>query len=316
MLIKKALDIKWSEITDEKLYMNRRQFIAGATALGAFSMLENSAVALPRFQERTQLKLSKMGEYTLPDEVTPFGVASGYTNYYEFSTSKLEPTKLAKDLKTKPWPVSIEGEVEEELKLEAEEIMTKFPLEERIYRMRCVEAFSLIIPWIGFPLKDLVKFCRPTSKANFIEFTTLMDRKQMPGLKSRVLPWPYTEALRMDEAQHPLSLMAVGMYGGTLPNQNGAPLRMVVPWKYGFKGAKSIVRIRFTEKMPKTTWKRQRPEEYGFYANVNPNVNHPRWTQASERRLGEDGRRPTLMFNGYGDEVQGLYAGMDLRKYY
>ncbi len=316
MLIKKAPDIKWSEITDKKLYMNRRQFIAGTTALGAFSFLGHSKAGPPKLQERTQLKLSKMGEYTLPDEVTAYQAATGYTNFYEFSTGKRETVELAKNFKTKPWPVSIEGEVEEELKLDAEELISKFPLEERIYRWRCVEAWSMIIPWIGFPLKDLVKFCRPTSKAKFVEFTTLMDRKQMPGLKKRVLPWPYIEGLRMDEAQHPLSLMVVGMYGGTMPNQNGPPMRMVVPWKYGFKGAKSIVRIRFTEKMPKTAWNRQRPEEYGFYANVNPNVNHPRWTQASERRIGEEGRRPTVMFNGYGDQVESLYAGMDLRKYY
>jgi len=317
LLIKKALDIKWSEITDKRLYMNRRQFIAGTTALGAYSLLGHPTIGAPGTQERTQLKITKSQEYILPnDEVTAYQAATGYTNFYEFSTGKRETVELAKNFKTKPWPVSIEGEVEEEIKLDAEELIAKFTLEERVYRWRCVEAWSMIIPWIGFPLKDLVKYCRPTSKAKFIEFTTLMDRKQMPGLKQKVLPWPYIEGLRMDEAQHPLALMVVGMYGSTMPNQNGPPLRLVIPWKYGFKSAKSIVRIRFAEKMPRTAWNRQRPEEYGFYANVNPNVKHPRWTQASERRIGEEGRRPTIIFNGYNDQVEGLYAGMDLRKNY
>jgi sulfoxide reductase catalytic subunit YedY len=316
VLIKKAPDIKWSEITDKKLYMNRRQFIAGTSALGASALLVPSSIGLTQEKTGTQLKVIKRGEYSVPEKLSSYEDAAGYTNYYEFSTSKRGPTKLAQGLKTKPWSISIEGEVEKPFKIEAEDLTAKFPLEERIYRWRCVEAWSMVIPWIGFPLKDLIKFCKPTSKANFVEFTTLMDREQMPGLKQKVLPWPYAEGLRMDEAQHPLSLMVVGMYDEALPNQNGAPLRLVVPWKYGFKGAKSIVRIRFTEKMPRTAWNRQRPTEYGFYANVNPNVNHPRWTQATERRIGESGRRPTLMFNGYGDEVEGMYSGMDLTRYY
>lgn len=316
MFIKKAPDVRWSEITDKKLYMNRRQFIAGTTALGAFSLLAPGKTSSRQENAQGTLKISKKGEFSVPENLTSYGDATGYTNYYEFSTSKRGPTQLAKDLRTKPWPVSIEGEVERPFNIEAEELTAKFPLEERIYRLRCVEAWSMVIPWIGFPLKDLVKFCKPTSKAKYVEFTTLMDREQMPGLKKKVLPWPYTEGLRIDEALHPLALMVVGMYDEVLPNQNGAPLRLVVPWKYGFKGAKSIVRIRFTEKMPRTTWNKQRAEEYGFYANVNPNVNHPRWTQASERRIGEEGRRPTLMFNGYGEAVAGLYAGMDLRKFY
>jgi sulfoxide reductase catalytic subunit YedY len=206
--------------------------------------------------------------------------------------------------------------VKEPLKFDIDEVINMFPLEEHVYRWRCVEAWSMIIPWVGYPLADFIKKCQPTTKAKFIEYTTVMDKEQMPGLKTNVLDWPYTEGLRMDEAMHPLTLLGVGMYGEVLPNQSGAPLRMVIPWKYGFKSGKSIIRIRFLEKMPRTTWHEKRPEEYGFYANVNPNVDHPRWTQATERRIGEEGRRKTLMFNGYADEVGHLYSGMDLKKNY
>jgi len=316
MPFKQAPEIKRSEVTPKKLYLNRRQFLAGSTALAGVSLVNPELLRPTIPQSGKKLAVAKRGEYTLPDKLTEYAEATSYTNYYEFSTGKRSVQRLSKDLITDPWTVVIEGEVESGMKLSIEEILQKFPLEERIYRWRCVEAWSMVIPWIGFPLKDLIVLCKPASRARFVEFTTLLDPDQMPGVESNVLPWPYREALRMDEALHPLTLMAVGMYGEVLPNQNGAPLRLVVPWKYGFKGAKSIVRIRFTREMPRSAWNRKKPEEYGFYANVNPGVDHPRWTQASERRIGEEGRRPTLMFNGYADRVANLYAGMDLRKNY
>lgn len=263
-----------------------------------------------------RLEAVKNPALSIAEKPTLYAEATGYTNFYEFSTGKRSVKKLSQGLKTSPWPVEVEGLVEKPLKFETEELIQKFPLEERVYRWRCVEAWSMVIPWIGFPLHALIKACRPTSKAKYVEFVTLYDPKQMPGQKTRVLPWPYVEGLRMDEAMHPLTLIAVGMYGEVLPNQNGAPLRLVVPWKYGFKGGKSIVRIRFTENRPRTAWNKAKPQEYGFYANVNPDVDHPRWSQASERRIGEDGRRKTLMFNGYAEQVGALYAGMDLKKYY
>ncbi|MDH4219231.1 MAG: protein-methionine-sulfoxide reductase catalytic subunit MsrP [Candidatus Aminicenantes bacterium] len=316
MLVKKAPDIKSSEITPKKLYMDRRKFIVSSAAVAGMGLIKPDSLFSLQEQQETKLKISKKGEYTVAEKLTSYEEATGYTNYYEFSTSKREPTKLAKDFKTRPWTVSIEGEVKEPLKFDIDEIINMFPLEERIYRWRCVEAWGMIIPWIGFPLAGFIKKCEPTSKAKFVEFTTIYDPDQMPGQKTKALDWPYTEGLRMDEAMHPLTLLGVGMYGEILPNQNGAPLRMVIPWKYGFKSGKSIVRIRFLEKMPKTTWNKQRPEEYGFYANVNPNVNHPRWTQKTERRIGESGRRKTLMFNGYEEEVGSLYSSMDLKKHY
>ena len=296
--------------------MNRRKFMASSAVMAGLGLISPSSLLSFHEQQETKLKIAKKGEYTVSEKLTSYEEATGYTNYYEFSTSKLKPTKLAKDFKIHPWTVSIEGEVKEPLKFDIDEIINMFPLEERVYRWRCVEAWGMIIPWIGYPLADFIKKCQPTSKAKFIEYTTVMDKEQMPGLKTNVLDWPYVEGLRMDEAMHPLALLGVGMYGEVLPNQNGAPLRMVIPWKYGFKSGKSIVRIRFLEKMPKTTWNKQRPEEYGFYANVNPNVDHPRWTQKTERRIGESGRRKTLMFNGYDEEVGSLYSGMDLKKYY
>jgi len=315
MLVKKGLYIKSSEITPKKLYMNRRKFIVGTAAVAGMGLIKPSSLFSLQEQE-LKLKIAKKGEYTVAEKLTSYEQATGYTNYYEFSLGKRETVKLAKDFKIRPWEVSVEGEVEEDLKFNIDEIINMFPLEERVYRWRCVEAWGMIIPWIGFPLAEFIKKCAPTSDAKYVEFTTLFDRKQMPGLRSDVLPWPYVEGLRMDEAIHPLTILSIGMYGEILPNQNGAPLRLVVPWKYGFKGAKSIVRIRFRKKMPRTAWNKQKPEEYGFYANVNPNVNHPRWTQATERRIGEEGRRKTLMFNGYTDEVGSLYSGMDLKKYY
>jgi sulfoxide reductase catalytic subunit YedY len=262
------------------------------------------------------LVIAKRTNLAGDEKITPYKDATGYTNFYEFSTAKRDPKVLARDLRARPWTVAIEGLVKQPLKFDIDELVRLFPLEERVYRWRCVEAWSMVIPWVGFPLSDFVKKCEPTAQAAFVEFTTLYDPKQMPMQGDGGLHWPYVEGLRMDEAMHPLALLAVGMYGEALPPQNGAPIRLVVPWKYGFKSIKSIVKIRFLDKMPKTAWSRERPEEYGFYANVNPNVSHPRWSQAKERRIGEDGKRPTLMFNGYQDQVESLYTGMNLRKYY
>lgn len=316
MLLKKASDINSSEITDKNLYLNRRGFLAGTAALGAATLFDPMFGSVSWAQGVKGLEIAKKGEFTVDDPLTSVEEATGYTNYYEFSTGKRSVKRLSKNLKTRPWTVTVDGLVEKPLEFDVDELIARFPLEERVYRWRCVEAWSMIIPWIGFPLADLIKVCKPTSQAGFVEFTTLFDPDQMPGLASKVLPWPYKEGLRMDEALHPLTLMAVGMYGEILPNQNGAPLRLVVPWKYGFKGIKSIVRMRFTEKQPRTAWNKAKSEEYGFYASVNPHVDHPRWTQARERRIGEEGRRPTLMFNGYADQVAHLYSGMDLKKYY
>ena len=316
MLVKKGQKIKSSEITPKKIYMNRRKFLTSSAAVAGLGLLKPESLFAFQEHQETKLKIAKKGEYTVDEKLTSYENATGYTNYYEFSTSKFAVDELAKDFKTRPWTVSIEGEVKEPLEFEIDEIIDMFPLEERIYRWRCVEAWGMIIPWIGFPLGEFIKKCAPTSDAKFVEFTTLLDPKQMPGVKVPVLDWPYVEGLRMDEAMHPLAILSVGMYGEVLPNQNGAPLRLVVPWKYGFKSAKSIVKIRFRKKMPRTSWPKQLPQEYGFYGNVNPNVDHPRWTQKTERRIGEEGRRPTLMFNGYTDEVGSLYSGMDLKKYY
>jgi len=320
VLIKKASNIKLSEITPKKLYLNRRQFIIGSVAVAASWLwapnTSSGRSATQEVEKKKKLDIAKTGEYTAFELVTPNELATTYTNFYEFSTGKRSVKELAKDFRTQPWSVSVEGHVEKPIKFDIEELIHMFPLEERVYRWRCVEAWSMVIPWIGFPLSSLIKKCKPTSKAKFIEFVTLNDRTQMPGLRSKILKWPYLEGLRMDEAMHPLALVGVGMYGELLPNQNGAPIRMVIPWKYGFKSGKSIVKINFVEKMPKTSWRRANPREYGFYANVNPEVAHPRWSQARERRIGEDGKRDTRMFNGYTDEVGHIYSGMDLRKNY
>lgn len=316
MLVKKTPDIKSSEITDKKLYINRRQFIAGSAALATCRLLTPTLLQEPGSKTVKEPFVAKRGEYTIPEKLTPYDEATTYTNFYEFSSGKRSVKKLSEDFRTRPWVLSVEGYVEKPKMFDIDELINMFPLEERTYRWRCVEAWSMVIPWIGFPLADLIKKCGPTSKAKFVEFTTLYDPKQMPGQRTKVLDWPYVEGLRMDEAMHPLAMLAVGMYGEMLPNQNGAPIRLVIPWKYGFKSGKSMVRIRFTEKMPQTTWRKARPEEYGFYANVNPNVDHPRWSQAKERRIGEGGKRKTLMFNGYADQVGHLYAGMDLKKFY
>ena len=320
MFIKKAEDIHSSEITPRSLYLNRRQFLAGvtiggataATGFGVGEIVSPSTTALAgnKIDGITKSPLSTT------EAITPYRDVTNYNNYYEFSTDKEGPAKLAKDFRTRPWKVKIEGQVEKKQELDVETIIKMAAPEERIYRHRCVEGWSIVVPWVGFSLSELIKRVNPTSKAKFVEFTTLLDPGQMPGQQRQVLEWPYIEGLRMDEAMHPLTLLCFGMYGEDLPNQDGAPIRIVVPWKYGFKSAKAIVRIRFTDKQPLNTWNVSAPTEYGFYSNVNPNVDHPRWSQAKERRLGEFFKRPTLMFNGYGDQVASLYSGMDLKKNY
>ena len=318
MLIKRAPDFKASEITDYRLYLNRRQFLVGATAL-ALAPSAAAAAAAPTGQP---LKAGRNAVYSLDEKekVTKFEAATTYNNFYEFGMEKEDPAKLAHTLKPRPWTVQVDGLVQRPKRFEIDDLL-KFPLEERVYSLRCVEGWSMVIPWIGFPLASLLTQVEPLGKARFVEFTTLKDPEQFPGQKPSVLSfssieWPYVEGLRLDEALHPLTLLTVGMYGQVLPNQNGAPVRMVLPWKYGFKSAKSIVRIRLTEEQPKTAWEKAAPQEYGFYSNVNPTVDHPRWSQASERRIGEFMRRKTLMFNGYADQVGSLYTGMDLRENY
>jgi sulfoxide reductase catalytic subunit YedY len=306
-------DIPASEITEERLYLDRRAFIAGAAAL---ALVSSGASAQGNL---ALLKAAKNPAFTLPDALTSYKNVTSYNNFYEFGTNKEDPERLQASLKTRPWTVKVEGLCAKPKTFDIEEIL-KFPLEERVYRLRCVEAWSMVIPWIGFPLKDLLKRVEPTGQAKYVEFTTLVDPKMFPGQKRGLfgfaLDWPYTEGLRLDEAMHPLTLMTVGLYGQVLPNQNGAPFRVVVPWKYGFKSAKSLVKIRLTAEEPKTAWNKAAPSEYGFYSNVNPQVDHPRWSQATERRIAEVRRRETLMFNGYGDQVASMYTGMDLRKFY
>jgi sulfoxide reductase catalytic subunit YedY len=254
------------------------------------------------------------GPFATDEKMTPFKDVTTYNNFYEFGTEKEDPAKHAHSLRTRPWSVTVEGEVAKPQIIDIDALLKWFPLEERIYRMRCVEAWSMVIPWVGFPLGDLIKRLEPTGNAKYVAFTTLLRPEEMPGQRRRILDWPYVEGLRVDEAMHPLAILAAGVYGQVLPNQNGAPLRLVVPWKYGFKGIKSIVKIHFTETQPPTTWNISAPNEYGFYANVNPEVDHPRWSQGSERRIGEFRKRKTLPFNGYAEQVAGLYAGMDLRR--
>ena len=319
MLIKKPADIKPSEITDRSVYMNRRKFMQSTSGLLLASMASwatAKSLGQQRGYGRAKLDYQDKPGYSTDKEQTPYQHVTEYNNFYEFGTDKASPAHVAKGLTTSPWSVSIEGEVAKPGTYTLEDILKPHSLEERIYRLRCVERWSMVIPWIGFPLGDLIKRFEPTSKAKYVEFTTLYRPSEMPGQQRRVLDWPYVEGLRMDEAMHPLTIMAVGLYGEVLPNQNGAPLRLVVPWKYGFKSIKSIVKIRFSEQQPVSSWTRAAANEYGFYANVNPDVDHPRWSQARERRLGELLKRKTLLFNGYADQVAGLYTGMDLRKFY
>ncbi|MDH5485374.1 MAG: protein-methionine-sulfoxide reductase catalytic subunit MsrP, partial [Gammaproteobacteria bacterium] len=298
-------------------YRKRRDFIRqSAVVLGAAWA---GRVAMPlEAAEQDYPNLQKSG-FSTTDKPNSFDEITHYNNFYEFGTSKTDPAKNAGDFKTDPWTVKVEGEVSKPGEFNLEDLLKPYTLEERIYRLRCVEGWSMVIPWVGFPLADLIKHFEPTSRAKYVEFTTLYDPERMPGQSRRVLNWPYREGLRMDEAMNPLTLMATGLYGQHLPNQNGAPLRLVVPWKYGFKSIKSIVKIRFTEEQPVCTWNQTAPKEYGFYSNVNPDVDHPRWSQATERKIGASFFSPkqkTLMFNGYAEQVAHLYAGMDLRKFF
>ncbi len=326
MLIKRSsniIDLPFSsEITPRAVFESRRTFIkqiaAGSIAGGALlEMATREAFAQSAGGQKLVAKAN--AAYVVMDKPTSMKDASTYNNYYEFGTDKSDPAKYANTLQTRPWTVSIEGEVKKPMTLDIDSLLKLAPLEERIYRLRCVEGWSMVIPWVGYSLSELIKKVEPNGNAKYVEFVSLADKKQMPGLRSPVLEWPYVEGLRLDEANHPLTLLGLGMYGEVLPNQNGAPVRLVVPWKYGFKSAKSIVKIRFTKEEPRTAWNLAAASEYGFYSNVNPDVDHPRWSQASERRIGEDGlfakKRKTLMFNGYND-VASLYKGMDLKKFF
>jgi len=312
MLIRPSSDILPSEITPPEVYRDRRRFMQGMGALAAGVVLGGVSEA------RAGVKLAdvRASAYALADDPTPYKDVTTYNNFYEFGTGKGDPAKHAGSLKTRPWTIAVEGEVLRPQTWDVDALLKLAPLEERVYRMRCVEGWSMVIPWVGFSLSELIRRAEPTGKAKYVEFVTLNDPRQMPGLRSRVLDWPYTEGLRIDEAMHPLTLLAVGLYGEVLPNQNGAPVRLVVPWKYGFKSAKSIVKIRFVEKQPTSSWMAAAPREYGFYSNVNPQVDHPRWSQAKERRIGEFRKRDTLMFNGYAEQVAPLYRGMDLKKFF
>ncbi len=320
MLIGKSTAIPSSEITPKATYLNRRSFLAGAAIAGAAAVTgmafrDLADLVTPSLTASANAKIDGLQKspFSTTEKETPYKDVTNYNNFYEFSTDKYEPAGLAKNFKTRPWTVTIDGDVKKKQVLDVDTIVKMAAPEERIYRHRCVEGWSIVVPWVGFSLSELIKRADPLPKAKFVEFTTLYDPKQMPGQRTNVLQWPYVEGLRMDEAMHPLALLCFGMYGEELPNQDGAPLRVVIPWKYGFKSAKSIVRFRFTERQPMNTWQLSAPNEYGFYSNVNPNVDHPRWSQAKERRLGEFFKRPTLMFNGY-DQVASLYAGMDLKK--
>jgi methionine sulfoxide reductase catalytic subunit len=316
--------IKPSEITPEDVFMNRRQIVAGAVAMGLLPALATDAEAATIPADGGEFDGVSKWPKSLDAKPTPVEDVSTYNNFYEFGTGKGDPARNAHSMKTDPWSVEVTGEANKRGRFTLEDILKPHALEERIYRLRCVEAWSMVIPWVGFPLGDLLTRFEPTSRAKYVQFFTLNDSRQMPGVRYPVLDWPYREGLTIEEAMHPLTLATVGLYGRVLPNQNGAPLRLVVPWKYGFKSIKSIVRIHFTERQPETSWNMAAPQEYGFYSNVNPNVDHPRWSQASERVLGGEGglrallsaRQPTLMFNGYAEEVASLYTGLDLVKNY
>jgi sulfoxide reductase catalytic subunit YedY len=325
MLIKTPQDIKSSEITPKEVYLNRRQFMTAASALalagGAAAAGLDLFAAPAKAGAAQKLPNVKKSSYSTDEKQNAFKDITTYNNFYELGVEKTDPSENAKYFTpTRPWTVQVEGEVKKPKTFDIDSLMKLAPLEERVYRLRCVEAWSMVIPWIGYPLSALINQVEPTGNAKYIQFVTLLDPKRLPGQKpgifGNVLDWPYTEGLRMDEAMHPLTILSVGLYGETMPAQNGAPIRTVVPWKYGFKSIKSIVKVRFIESQPKTAWNTMQPQEYGFYSNVNPEVDHPRWSQASERRIGEFLRRKTLMFNGYGEQVASLYKGMDLKKYY
>ena len=312
-LIKKRYDPAPSEITPEGVYLDRRRWMTGAGAAFAFGNMALAAEPPPL----AKLAAARNARYSVSETATPFEDITSYNNFYEFGTGKADPRRNAGTLRTRPWNVTIGGEAGVRGSFSLEDILKPHALEERVYRLRCVERWSMVIPWIGFPLGDLLRRFKPTADAKYVAFRTLLDPRQMPGQRAGWLEWPYVEGLRIDEAMHPLTLLAVGLYGRVLANQNGAPLRLVVPWKYGFKSIKSIVGIDFTRSMPPTSWNIAAPDEYGFYANVNPAVAHPRWSQASERRIGAglfEATRPTVAFNGYAEQVAGLYRGMDLRR--
>lgn len=320
-------DIAADEITPRAVFDNRRRVLQAAGAAGlavaggalGFGRAAFGAYASPNASAQ-KLAAATNGKFVVPEKVTSYQDITTYNNFYEFGTGKSDPSENAGTLRPHPWRVSVEGEIKHPKVYDIDELLKLAPLEERVYRHRCVEGWSMVIPWVGYPLAELIKRVEPTGNAKFVQFITLADPSQMPGIADPILNWPYSEGLRMDEAMNPLTLLTVGVYGQVLPNQNGAPIRVVLPWKYGFKSAKSLVKIRFVEKQPATSWNTYAPNEYGFYSNVNPNVDHPRWSQATERRIGEDGffkpKRKTLMFNGYGALVASMYQGMDLRKYF
>jgi methionine sulfoxide reductase catalytic subunit len=320
MLIRRTPDLTYRDVTPKSIFLDRRKFlqgmglagIAAATGRGLLNLVSPSITA----HATTKLSGLEKSPFSTDEKQTPYNDVTHYNNFYEFGSDKSDPAKNSQNFRTSPWSVSVEGEVSKPRKFTMEELLKLAPLEERIYRHRCVEAWSIVVPWIGYSLNVLAKLVEATPKAQFVAFESYYDLGQMPQSRYTGLDYPYVEGLRLDEAMHPLALLCVGMYGETLPNQDGAPVRMVVPWKYGFKSIKSLVKIRFTQKQPPTTWNRAASNEYGFYSNVNPNVDHPRWSQAKERRLGEIFKRNTLMFNGYADQVASLYNGMDLKKYY
>ena len=312
MLILKPSDIPSSEITPPEVYRERRRFMQGMAALATAPLIG----AANEVQAGVKLPGVKASAYNLPEDKTAYKDVTTYNNFYEFGTGKDDPAERAGGFKTRPWTVSVEGAVKNAKVYDIDSLLKLAPLEERVYRLRCVEGWSMVIPWVGYSLAEIIRRAEPLGNAKYVEFVTLHDPAQFPGQRSRVLNWPYTEGLRLDEAMNPLTLLALGLYGEALPNQNGAPVRLVVPWKYGFKSAKSIVKIRFVEKQPLTAWMQAAPEEYGFYSNVNPTVDHPRWTQARERRIGDFLKRDTLMFNGYSEQVAHMYRGMDLKRFF
>src|SRR6202795_1931943 len=320
MLIRRPTDLTYSDVTPKSVHIQRREFlramgIAGAAAVSGAAAWRVSR-PLDEVHASSKLVVASKSRFSTTEKETPYNDVTHYNNFYEFGTDKTDPAKNAKKFRTSPWTVSVEGEVKKPRKFSMDEILKIAPLEERIYRHRCVEAWSIVVPWIGFSFSNLVNLVEPTPKAKFVAFASYFDPRQMRQAKYAGIDFPYVEGLRLDEAMHPLALLCVGMYGETLANPDGAPVRMVLPWKYGFKSVKSLVKIKFQQKMPPTTWNRLASNEYGFYSNVNPNVDHPRWSQAKERRLGEIFMKSTQMFNGYGDQVSALYNGMDLKKYF
>jgi len=319
MPIKNKPKLTYAEVTPKNLYFNRRNFLRGLSIAGAATVVGErfaSILSQPGSIQANSKLVTVKSNYTVDEKVTSENDVTHYNNFYEFGTDKGDPAKNAQNFRTSPWTVSVEGDVKTPRKFSMDEILKLAPLEERIYRHRCVERWSIVVPWIGYSLSTILKFVEPLPKAKYVAFQTFYDAKQMPHSYNTGLDYPYVEGLRLDEAMHPLALLCVGMYGETLPNQDGAPVRMVIPWKYGYKSIKSIVKIRLQSSEPSTTWNRQAPNEYGFYSNVNPNVDHPRWSQATERRLGEIFMHKTLMFNGYADQVASLYNGMDLKKFH